>query len=297
MAPCDHLRGLPEGARAAAVSDYQTARIALGARLRELRAESGLNGKSLAVRLGWPASKVSKIETGKQSPTGEDLKAWAAALGVPETVSELMGRLRSLETHYAAWRRQLAAGVRARQEAWQATESASATVWNFESAVIPGLLQTPEYARHMFIRTTTLHRTVQDIEAGVNARMQRQQALYAPGRSFHFLVWEPALHMLLCPREVMAGQLDRLAGVHGMSTVSLGVVPFGAELTVVPTHGFWIFDEQLVMVETIGAELRLTDTAEIELYRTVWCELQDVAVFGREAHRLIARARASLNLM
>jgi transcriptional regulator with XRE-family HTH domain len=276
------------------VSDYQTARHALGARLRELRADSGLSGKALAGRLGWPASKVSKIETGKQAPSAEDLRAWAEALGAADTLPELTGRLRTLETHYAAWRRQLAAGVRARQEAWHATESAAAGIRNFESAVIPGLLQTPEYARHMFLRTTALHRTAQDIEAGVNARMQRQQALYTPGRSFHFLLWEPALHMLLCPRDVMAGQLDRLLGTFGMSTVELGIVPLSADLTVVPTHGFWLFDERLVMVETIGAELRLTDPAELSLYRTVWDELAQVAVSGHEAHRLIGRAHAAL---
>jgi len=279
------------------VSDYQTARITLGARLRELRAESGLTGKAFATRLGWPASKVSKIETGKQAPTITDLEAWATGSGCPDVLPELNSRLRTLETHYAAWRRQLAAGVRARQEAWQATESASAEIWNFESAVIPGLLQTPEYARHMFLRTTALHRTTQDIEAGVNARIQRQQALYTPGRRFHFLIWEAALQMLLCPRDVMGGQLDRLAGVFGMSTVELGIVPLGADLTVVPGHGFWLFDDQLVMVETIGAELRLTDQAEISLYRTVWDELAQAAVTGPKAHRLIARARASLGLM
>lgn len=279
------------------MSDYQTARYALGARLRELRAESGLNGKALAVALGWPASKVSKLELGKQAPTVEDLRAWTDAVDQAAVLPELTSRLRTLETHYSAWRRQLAAGVRARQEAWQATESAASVVRNFESAVVPGLLQTPDYARHMFIRTTELHRTKQDIDAGVTARMQRQQALYTPGRSFHFLLWEPALHMLLCPHDVMAGQLDRLAGVFGMSTVQLSIVPLGVPLRVVPTHGFWLFDEQLVMVETIGAELRLTDSAELGLYRTVWDELAAVAVTGHQAHRLIARARASLDLM
>ncbi|MFE7041222.1 helix-turn-helix domain-containing protein [Streptomyces atratus] len=279
------------------MSDFQTARVALGARLRELRAEGGLNGKAFAARLGWPASKVSKIETGKQVPSIADLRAWTDLLDVADTLPELTGRLRSLETHYAVWRRQLAAGVRARQEAWHQTENGAAEIRNFESAVIPGLLQTAEYARHMFIRTTALHKSVQDIDAGVNARMQRQQALYAPGRSFHFMVWEPALHMLLCPSDVMAGQPDRLSGVFGMSTVQLSVVPLGAELSVVPTHGFWIFDDRLVMAETIGAELRLTDSAEIDLYRTVWDELLRVAVSGHRAHRLIARARASLDLM
>lgn len=279
------------------MSDFQTARLALGARLRELRAESGLNGKALAQQLGWPASKVSKIENGKQAPSAEDLRAWATALGTPELIPELTGRLRTLETHYAAWRRQLAAGVRARQEAWQVTESNAGTVRNFETACIPGLLQTAEYARHMFERTTALHRTPPDIEAGVSSRMQRQQALYTPGRDFRFLIWEAALHMVLCPREVMAGQLDRLAGVFGLPTVQLGIVPLGADLTVVPTHGFWLFDDQLVMVETIGAELRLTDRAETALHRTVWDELERAAVTGPQAHRVIARARAALDLM
>ncbi|MER5213715.1 helix-turn-helix transcriptional regulator [Streptomyces sp. NPDC002838] len=279
------------------MSDYQTARFALGARLRELRADAGLNGKTLAERLGWPASKVSKIETGKQAPSTDDLRALAEALGAPDALPELTGRLRTLETHYAAWRRQLAAGVRARQEAWQATEDTAGTIHNFESACIPGLLQTAEYARHMFHRTTTLHRTPSDIEAGVNARMQRQQALYTPGRDFRFLIWEAALHTILCPREVMAGQLDRLAGVFGMATVQLGIVPLGADLTVVPTHGFWLFDDQLVMVETIGAELRLTDQTEVALYQTVWGELERAAVTGSQAYRLIARARAALELM
>ncbi|QOV38638.1 helix-turn-helix transcriptional regulator [Streptomyces ferrugineus] len=279
------------------MSDYQTARLALGARLRELRAESGLNGKTLAQQLGWPASKVSKIETGRQAPSVEDVRAWATVLGTPEAIPELTGRLRTLETHYAAWRRQLAAGVRARQEAWQATESNAGTVRNFETACIPGLLQTAEYARHMFERTTTLHRTPPDIEAGVTARILRQQAIYTPGRDFRFLIWEAALHMVLCPREVMAGQLDRLAGVFGMPTVQLGIVPLGTNLTVVPTHGFWLFDDRLVMVETIGAELRLTDRAEIGLYQTVWDELERAAVTGPQAHRVIARARAGLDLM
>ncbi|WP_406157800.1 helix-turn-helix domain-containing protein [Streptomyces canus] len=277
------------------MSDFQTARLALGARLRELRADAGLSGKAFAMSLGWPASKVSKIETGKQTPTLDDMRAWAEGVGAPEVLDELVGRLRTLETQYGAWRRQLAAGVRARQEAWHATENASTEVRNFEAAVIPGLLQTAEYARHMFLRTTALHRTAQDIEEGVNARMQRQMALYTPGRQFHFLLWEPALHMLVCPRDVMAGQLDRLAGVFGMSTVQLGIVPLGAELSVVPTHGFWLFDDHLVMAETIGAELRLTDPAELILYRRVWDELADVAITDHEAHRLIGRARAALH--
>lgn len=63
-------------------------------------------------------------------------------------------------------------------------------MWNFETACIPGLLQTADYARWMFRRVTTLYATPPDVEEGVHARLQRQQALYEPGRSFRFLSFE-----------------------------------------------------------------------------------------------------------
>lgn len=274
-------------------SDYQRERTALGQRLRELRVEAGLSGKQLATQLGWPASKVSKLEHGRQAPTVDDVTGWARAVA-PETVTELVARLRALETHYASWRRQLAAGTRARQEAWRLTESSAQLVRNVETACIPGLLQTPDYARWMFERTTTLHRSPADIEEGVRARVQRQQLLYEPGRRFHFVVWEAALTVLICPAPVMAAQLDRLAGVIGLDTVRLGIVPLGVPLPVVPSHGFWIYDDALVMVETIGAELRLVGATEIEPYVTVWNALEDAAEFGAGAHRILARHRAAL---
>lgn len=61
-------------------TDYQSGREALGARLRELRTEAGLQGRELADRLGWQRSKVSRLENGKQTATAADLQAWAQAL-------------------------------------------------------------------------------------------------------------------------------------------------------------------------------------------------------------------------
>ncbi|MER7035561.1 helix-turn-helix domain-containing protein, partial [Streptomyces albidoflavus] len=48
-------------------TDFQASREALGARLRELRASTGLNGNAFAARLSWPASKVSRLQNGKQT--------------------------------------------------------------------------------------------------------------------------------------------------------------------------------------------------------------------------------------
>lgn len=277
------------------MNDYQTARHALGTRLRELRTEAGLSGRSLAEALDWAPSKVSKLEHGRQTASSADLRCWAAACGTPEAAGELIAQRRAMETHYASWRRQLAAGTRARQRAFGQDESASGRIRVFESACVPGLLQTPEYARHMLRRTVELHRAPDgDVEEGVRARIRRQEVLYRQHHRVEVLLWEPALRMLICPEEVMAGQLDRIAGMVGMRSVDIAIVPTGARVRVVPSHGFWIFDERLVIVETIGAELRLDDPEAVVPYRAVFEALSAAAVREAAAHRLLARIRGDL---
>lgn len=277
-------------------TDFQQARIALGARLRELRTEAGLSGRELAARCGWLPSKVSKLENGRQTPKNTDLSTWAEAVGSPGTAAELKGRLTGLETNYRSWRRQLAAGHRTRQETAAVEHLASRTVRAYEATVVPGIFQTADYARHLLVHNAELRQTPRDTEAAVRARMKRQATLYEPGHHFRALLWEGALNVRICPPAVLAAQLDRLAGLIGLDTVTLGIIPFEAALTVTPRHGFWIYDERLVIVETINAEMWLDDAADIALYGKVWERLDATAAYGPIAHRLIARARAALDL-
>ncbi|MFE6931734.1 helix-turn-helix domain-containing protein [Streptomyces sp. NPDC057699] len=277
-------------------TDYQSARVALGARLRELRTEAGLDGKSVAAILGWQRSKVSRLELGKQTPSGTDLEAWARAVGREDLTGELKGRLVGLETQYRSWRRQLAGGHRARQELAIAETAATQTIRGMEVSRIPGLFQTADYARHAFEAVAEFRQIPRDIEDAVRTRIRRQDALYEPGRKFRFLVWEGALHVVTCPREVMAAQLDRLAGLIGLDTIELGIVPFGAQLRRAPTHGFWIYDRRRVIVETISTEMWLDDEETIALYEKAWDWTAEAAVYGPQARRLIGRARASLDL-
>ncbi|MFG2627308.1 helix-turn-helix domain-containing protein [Streptomyces sp. NPDC048473] len=277
-------------------TDFQSARVALGARLRELRAEAGLDGKGVAEVLGWQRSKVSRLENGKQTPSVADLMAWSQAVGRPDMSEELKGRLAGLETQYRSWRRQLAGGHWARQELAVAETAATQMIRGVEVSRIPGLFQTADYARHAFQANAEFRQTPRDVEEAVRTRIRRQDALYERGRLFRFIVWEGALHVLTCPREVMAAQLERLAGLIGLDTVEIGVIPFGAQLRRAPTHGFWIYDRRLVIVETINAEMWLDDEENIALYERAWDWLAEAAVHGPQARRLIARARASLDL-
>ncbi|MET8506812.1 helix-turn-helix transcriptional regulator [Streptomyces sp. NPDC004787] len=274
-------------------TDFQAGREALGARLAELRAATGLNGKQFAERLAWPASKVSRLQAGKQTPAVADLEAWAEAAEQPSALPDLLARLRGLESQQRHWRRQLAAGHTPVQDRYVVEYRRTANARGYEATVVPGLFQTPDYARHLLAQNAELMRSPRDTEAAVQARMRRQEVLYEPGRLFRVLVWEAALLVHVGDRDVMTGQLDRLVGLIGMSTVELGIVPLGAPLGITPKHGFWIFDEERVVVETINTEYQYGGD-DIALYGRVWDTLAAGAAYGPRAHRLIARARGAV---
>ncbi|MGI5193903.1 helix-turn-helix domain-containing protein [Streptomyces sp. CA-288835] len=280
-------------------TDFQQARAALGVRLRELResAPGGrLTGTGLAQRLGWTQSKVSKLETGRQTATAEDLQMWAEAVGQPESAEELLARLRGLESHIRSWRRQLAAGHRAVQDAHNVAQANSSVLRAWESSWIVGVLQTPDYARAVLTRSAELHQSPRDIEDAVRSRMKRQEGLYESRRRYHILLWEPVLRSLICPASVLAAQLDRLAGVVGMDTVELGIVPLSASLKVPPGIGFWIYDDAQVIVENWHAELWLDDADSVSTHLKVWSALQESAVYGADAQRVISQARQALDI-
>jgi transcriptional regulator with XRE-family HTH domain len=279
-------------------TDFQTAREALGARLRELRAEAGLEGKDLAARLGWQTSKVSRLQNGKQTPTRADLTAWAHSVEQPDAETELHGLLAGLDMKQRnrSWRKQLAGGIRNRQEiAVRLTENTT-QIRGIEVSRIPGLFQTPEYARTVFDSLAEFRGIPATTEAAVEKRMRRQEALYDPEKMFRFLICEAALYHRPCPARVMAEQLDRLYNLVGRQRVELGIIPFGAQLRRTVPHAFWIYDSRLVIVETITEELWLTDDEDVQLYERAWEWLADSAEYGAPARRLIGRARASLDL-
>ena len=279
-------------------TDFQTARQALGARLRDLRAEAGLEGKDLAAKVGWQQSKVSRLQTGKQTPTREDLTAWAHAIDRPDVEAELHGLLAALgmKDKHRSWQRQLAGGIRGRQEIAVKLTDNTREIRGLEVARVPGLFQTPQYARAVFESLTEFRGIRPATDAAVEARMRRQEALYDPEKTFRFVLCEAALYHRPCPVDVMAEQLDRLYNLVGQARVELGVIPFSAQLRRTVPHSFWIYDRRLVIVETISEELWLTGEEDIALYERAWEWLTESAEYGAPARRLIGRARASLDL-
>lgn len=266
-------------------SSFERAREALGRQLRELREQTGLNGKEFAARLQWQPAKVSRIETGQRTPTRAELGEWTEAAGVSELLEELVVRLGALDEMYATWRHLFRSGLRARQKISLDLESATELLRVYEPGIVPGLLQTPDYARAVIESNVLLYGFVGDIEDAIAARMERQRVLYEADRRIHFVVTEGGLRHHVADRAVMRAQIDRIVTASALSTVRVGIIPLDLQIPVALKCGFWIFDERQVLSETVSAELTVTEPGEIQMYVRTFQVLADIAVYGDAARR------------
>lgn len=270
-------------------STIHQAREALGHRLRDIRKDAGLTGRQLALLAGWQSSKVSKIEYGRQTPTEDDIRQWCQHCRADEQLADLLATVRHIEAMYVEWRRTLGTGTRRRQEASIRLEAQTYLFRWYEPVLVPGILHTAEYAAAVMSRVIAFYGIPDDLNAGVAARMERQQILYRGDHRFHFILAEQALRTTVGGPDVMTGQLDRLLTVVSLPRVSLGIVAAQGDYRV-PTNQFILFDDRLVHVESISAELTISQPREISLYAKAFHELSRLAVYGQHAKAIIRRA-------
>lgn len=273
------------------MTSVHEARETLGRRLREIRKSAGVTGRRLADLAGWHESKVSKIEYGKLKPSDADIRAYCEHCDATSELADLLATLHGLDAAYVESRRLLGRGYGRTQERLVRLAERTTFTRMFQGVVVPGMLQTAEYARAMLEYSALRHRLPGDIEEGVAKRLERQQFLYRGDRKFHILVAEQALLTTVGSDAVMRGQLDRLLAVMGLPQLMLAVVPATATLPM-QTHNFVMFDDGLVTVETLSAELQITQPREIATFRRVFAALVEQAVTGDAARELIVAAGA-----
>ncbi len=278
------------------IEEWLTQPDGLADRLRVLRTQAGLSGKELAQAVGWPPSKVSRLENGRQMPSSADVDTWArgcrASADATRDLKRLVGEA---QTVHRDWRRRMRRGQSAVQASYNQLVQDSRLIRYFETVYVPGFLQTTEYARRVLGEMVELHGLdVEDVDAAVAMRMQRQQLLYDGAKRFEFLLAEPVLRWMICPPEVMRGQLDRLQTVVGLPNVRFGIVPLApqAPIPTTPQNSFQLYDD-VAIVETFIGETLYRD-AEAAAYARVMDRLWDEAVTGEEARRLIVKASGDL---
>ncbi|MEU5769743.1 helix-turn-helix transcriptional regulator [Streptomyces asoensis] len=259
---------------------------ALGVRLRGLRTEAGLTGAVLAQRAGVGQPTVSKVENGRMVPSLDVLGRLVLALDLDESTSrEVRDLLDAVEVAPDA--------VESSDEETpvgavldEAVRSAR-LVRSFQCVVLPAMLQSAEYARHVF--ASAPNSTPEAVGRAVAARVERQSLLYEPGRESVFVLTEAVLRTWPGNPSLMLAQFDRLLAVESLSTVRLGVIPWRRAVPVMPRHGFTLCDQGAVVVETFRGERVVDDSDEVAEYEETFRRFEEAAIFGREVRELLLR--------
>ncbi|MFH0173293.1 helix-turn-helix domain-containing protein [Streptomyces cacaoi] len=258
----------------------------LGARLRGLRMEAGLTGAVLAQRAGVGQPTVSKVENGRMVPSLDVLGRLSLALDLDEPTSrevrDLLVAVEVAPDTVEASSEEAPAGA-----VLDAAVRSARLVRSFQCVVLPAMLQSAEYARHVF--ASAPNSTHEAVGRAVAARVERQSLLYEPGRESAFVLTEAVLRTWPGNPSLMLAQFDRLLAVESLSTVRLGVIPWRRAVPVMPRHGFTLCDQREVVVESFRGERVLDDSDEVAAYEETFRRFEEAAIFGHEARELLLR--------
>ncbi|MFE0363360.1 helix-turn-helix domain-containing protein [Streptomyces sp. NPDC001356] len=267
-------------------SERQERMKALGVRLRGLRAEAGLTGAVLAQRAGVGQPTVSKVENGRMVPSFDVLDRLLRALGLDDSSArEVRDLLVAVEAAADAGLAPDEDGI-AGAVLNDAVRSAR-LVRSFQCVVLPAMLQSAEYARHVF--QSAPNSTPEAVGRAVAARVERQSVLYEPGRESVFVLTEAVLRTWPGSPALMLAQLDRLLAVESLSSVRLGLIPWRRAVPVLPRHGFTLCDQQAVVVEGFADDQLVDGPAEVAAYEETFDRFERAAVFGGEVRELLLR--------
>lgn len=276
-------------------SATRDAQKALGARLREVRRSAGLSGRALAASTGQHFTRVSKIENGVQIPSEADIRAWCNVCDAQGEIADLTAELRAVDSSYREFRRTSRGGMkRVIGVHTPGRYDATRLFRIYEHNVIPGILQTPDYMRSMIEFWVDFLESPRDIDEAVAVRMERQRALTRSGKRFSFVLEEQALRTWFGSAAVQDAQLHRLLEVMSLPTVSVGIIPLMRPRYGVPSTGFWIFDNELVSLETPTAGITVARPSEVSLYARMFDLMKGAAVHGPGARELIGRVIAEI---
>ena len=266
----------------------------LGALLRELRLEKDLTVEQVAQHLLCSATKVSRMETGQRGATARDIRDLCDLYEITDPAErERLTRLAVQSRQHGWWQdydlSQFADYV--------GLEAEAASIRDFQSSLIPGLLQTPDYTRAVNAVVVPAP-DAETLDRQTEVRLKRQQRLTGqPPLRFHVVLGESALHRLVGGPAVMSAQLDRLAELSSLPNVTLQIIPFSAGAHPAMDSTFNILDFEgsvpsVVYVEGLVGWVYVKRPQDITRYEWVFDRLRAVALTPRESIELVAQVGA-----
>lgn len=195
-------------------------------RLRALRDDTGLTQTQVAKDLGWRQSKISRIEAGDQPVSVADAHAFASFYDLPAKERDQMVAL-ARDAKKQGWWQSYDDVMPEWFDTLVGMEAEASSVFTYESDIVPGLLQTEDYARAA-TQAAVLDATADEIQRRVELRMTRQQRFLEDGLEYWAVVGEASLLRPVGGENVLGEQLDRLLKLTELPNITLQVMPFEA---------------------------------------------------------------------
>lgn len=263
----------------------------LGAELRRLRGDRTLETVAEATLIS--TSRLSRLETGQAVPHPRDIRDLVTYYDLNEQAAERLRRWASAGRSQAWWR-EFSGALVANLDTYLDYESGAATIRNFGLAIVPPLLQTKAYARHLY-RTAPPPRSEETVGRLVEAMERRQKIVVEanPAPELIVVLDEAVLRRPFGTPDEVREQLDHLRAMSQYRNVSLRIVPFAAGLHASLQGPFTILqytdeiDRDIVAVESHTGERLLEEQSSVLEYLRIFDAISRKALSPEESRALI----------
>lgn len=265
----------------------------LSQRLRQIREAADLSSTEVAKRLEWSAGKLTRLERNEgKRPDPRDVRDLCEVYGVGEEEQKYLEQL-ARDGRKRGWWDPYDKMLPEATTTFIGLEAEAASVLVFEPLTVPGLLQTPEYARAVIGGGTT-KLSDEQIQARVDVRMRRQEALREdPALEVIAVLDEAVLHRAAGDPQVMRAQFEHLRQVAHLPNVTVHVLPFDAGVHAGMSGGFNILqfpepgDEDAVFVDLVAGEMFIEEPVEVKRFHAAFLNLIGAAASPRNTLEIL----------
>ncbi|MBO4160736.1 helix-turn-helix transcriptional regulator [Micromonospora sp. NPDC049081] len=275
-------------------------RMLLGAQLRRLREASGVTREGAGWEIRSSESKISRMELGRVGFKERDVADLLTLYGVTAAADRDALLKLARDANSPGWWHRYGDVLPTWFQSYLGLEAAAALIRSYEVQFVPGLLQTPEYARAVVLLG---HRgaAVEEVDRRVELRVQRQQVLHRPDPpQLWAVIDEAALRRPIGGPQVMRGQLTALIEATRSPHIRLQVIPFDAGGHAAAGGAFTILrfgDDDLpdiVYIEQLTSALYLDKREDLDYYAAAMERLCVEATPPERTPEVLARLRDEL---
>ena len=274
-----------------------TARRELANELRRHRGDR--RAVDVATALGWSESKLSRIETAHTGINEADLDRLLSTYGVSaedrDRLRDLAGRGRE-----RVWWTQYRSSVPYPYDEYVSLEAEAVAISEWEAQVVPGLLQTVDYARAVIEVGADIGDT-ETMQRRLALRMARQAVLTRePPPALRIVLDEAVLHREVGGPAVLCRQLRRLAEASLRPGVELLILPFSAGAHAGQTESFMVLEfaaatrAPIVHIEGLTGGLFRVKPEEVDVYQDALDDLRERALSPEVSRTVITQREESL---